>query len=74
MYSMPKGKNLIEAAIREVAKKTGKPVEEVLEEAKKDAEKAAGEGPVSSGDSEADRRLLEEAEKSIRGSGSGEKK
>ncbi len=72
---MPKGENLIEAAIREVAKKTGKPVEEVLGEAKKDAEKAAREGPGAlSGDPEADLRLLKEAEKNIRGSGSGEKK
>lgn len=63
---MPEGENLVEAAIREVAKKTKKPVGEVLEKAKKDAEKAARErrGGLS-GDQKADLRLLEEAEKNI---------
>ena len=66
MCSMPEGENLIEAAIREVAKKTGKTVEEVLSEAKKDAEEAAREGRGAlSGDQKADLRLLEEAEKNI---------
>lgn len=63
---MPEGESLVEAAIKEVAKKTGKPVEEFLEEAKKDAEKAAREGRGAlSGDQKADLRLLEEAEKNI---------
>jgi len=63
---MPEGENLIEAAIKEVAKKTGKTVEEVLGAAKKDAEKAARErrGALL-GDQKADLRLLEEAEKNI---------
>lgn len=78
MCSMPEGENLIEAAIKEVAKKTGKTVEEVLSEAKsevkKDVEKAAREGRGALlGDQKADLRLLEEAEKNIRGSRSGKK-